>query len=130
MLMIQTTWLCSAVSHMSGVRFIIDCLNIIDISLVRHRNVDYLKDVFFASSFIFSIEYLLLAFVYTHFFIYIYFIFSLVSFCSWDREAVVVSVKNLSGFVSVNPNGSWVCESKHKTEHHPDPVSSRQMVVS
>lgn len=75
MLMIQTTWLCSAVSHMSGVRFIIDCLNIIDISLVRHRNVDYYwKDVFFASSFIFSIEYLLLAFVYTHFFIYIYFI--------------------------------------------------------
>lgn len=37
-------------------------------------------------------------------------------------EAVVVSVKNLSGFVSVNPNGSWVCESKHKTEHHPDPL--------
>lgn len=39
-----------------------------------------------------------------------------------EGEAVVISVKNLSGFVLVNANGSWVCESKHKTEHHPDPV--------
>lgn len=41
------------------------------------------------------------------------------------REAVVVSVKNLAGFVSVNADGSWLCISdhKHKEEHHPDPVS-------
>ena len=37
----------------------------------------------------------------------------------------MISVKNLSGFVSVNADGSWVCEggSKHKAEHLPDPVS-------
>ncbi|XP_059456994.1 uncharacterized protein LOC132186895 [Corylus avellana] len=39
-------------------------------------------------------------------------------------EAVVISVKNLSGFLSVSADGSWVCEggSKHKTERLPDPV--------
>ncbi|GLT72765.1 hypothetical protein SLA2020_446690 [Shorea laevis] len=37
-------------------------------------------------------------------------------------EAVVMSVKNLSGFLSVNADGSWVCEGKHKTERLPDPV--------
>jgi hypothetical protein len=38
---------------------------------------------------------------------------------------MVISVKNLSGFLSVNADGSWVCEggSKHKTERLPDPVS-------
>ena len=42
------------------------------------------------------------------------------------REAVVICVKNLAGFVSVNPDGSWVCisERKHKEEHHEDPVSA------
>lgn len=39
-------------------------------------------------------------------------------------ETVVISVKNLSGFVSVNGDGSWICEggSKRKTERFPDPV--------
>lgn len=39
-------------------------------------------------------------------------------------EAVVVSVKNFSGLVSINGDGSWVCEddSKHKAERHPNPV--------
>ncbi|XP_042981490.1 uncharacterized protein LOC122311137 isoform X3 [Carya illinoinensis] len=39
-------------------------------------------------------------------------------------EAVVISVMNLSGFVSVNADGSWVCEggSKHKSERLLDPV--------
>lgn len=49
------------------------------------------------------------------------------NFISFDycREAVVISVKNLSGFLSVSADGSWVCEggSKHKTERLPDPVS-------
>ncbi|KAL6129164.1 hypothetical protein ACLB2K_072517 [Fragaria x ananassa] len=38
-------------------------------------------------------------------------------------EAVVIAVKNLSGFISVKPDGSWVSESlsKHKSDHHPDP---------
>lgn len=37
----------------------------------------------------------------------------------------MIAVKNFSGLISVNPDGSWVCEgySKRKTEHHPDPVS-------
>ncbi|XP_022747351.1 uncharacterized protein LOC111297036 isoform X2 [Durio zibethinus] len=40
-------------------------------------------------------------------------------------EAAVISVKNLSGFVSINEDGSWTCEggSSHRTEHHPDPVA-------
>lgn len=38
---------------------------------------------------------------------------------------MVICVKNMSGFVSVNSDGSWLCISdhKHKEEHHPDPVS-------
>ncbi|GMH29523.1 hypothetical protein Nepgr_031366 [Nepenthes gracilis] len=41
------------------------------------------------------------------------------------REAVVISVKNFSGFVAVKSDGSWVCMSdhKHKEEHHLDPVA-------
>lgn len=41
------------------------------------------------------------------------------------REAVVVSVKNFSGFVSINGDGSWVCEGQHghRSQHYPDPVS-------
>lgn len=41
------------------------------------------------------------------------------------REAVVISVKNLSGFVSVNANGSWVCEGngRGRADTLPDPVS-------
>lgn len=40
-------------------------------------------------------------------------------------EAAVISVKNLSGFVSINEDGSWTCEggSGHRAEHHPDPVA-------
>ncbi|KAL6122923.1 hypothetical protein ACLB2K_075447 [Fragaria x ananassa] len=40
-------------------------------------------------------------------------------------EAVVIAVKNLKGFISVKPDDSWVSESlsKHKADHHPDPVS-------
>ncbi|KAL6291839.1 hypothetical protein ACE6H2_009349 [Prunus campanulata] len=47
-------------------------------------------------------------------------------------EAVVIAVKNLSGLISVNPDGSWVCEgySKHKTEHHPDPVAETKKQAS
>ncbi|XP_044477859.1 uncharacterized protein LOC123205108 isoform X1 [Mangifera indica] len=39
-------------------------------------------------------------------------------------EAVVVSVKNFSGFVSINGDGSWVCEGQHghRAQHYPDPV--------
>ncbi|XP_010273144.1 PREDICTED: uncharacterized protein LOC104608757 isoform X2 [Nelumbo nucifera] len=48
-------------------------------------------------------------------------------------EAVVVSVKNFSGFVGIDDDGSWVCtsENKHKTERHPDPVleTKRQVTV-
>ncbi len=37
----------------------------------------------------------------------------------------MISVKNLSGYVAVKADGSWVCKggSKHKAEHLPDPVS-------
>ncbi|XP_062147395.1 uncharacterized protein LOC133855280 [Alnus glutinosa] len=47
-------------------------------------------------------------------------------------EAMVISVKNLSGFLSVNADGSWVCEggSKHKTERLPDPVAETKKQAS
>ncbi|KAK0593328.1 hypothetical protein LWI29_034823 [Acer saccharum] len=47
-------------------------------------------------------------------------------------EAVVVSVKNFSGFVSVNGDGSWVSESegRHKVEVHPDPVEEAKKRAS
>ncbi|KAI9156959.1 hypothetical protein LWI28_014675 [Acer negundo] len=47
-------------------------------------------------------------------------------------EAVVVSVKNFSGFVSVNGDGSWVSESegRHKMEVHPDPVEEAKKRAS
>ncbi|GKB67833.1 NERD-like protein [Tanacetum coccineum] len=39
-------------------------------------------------------------------------------------EAVVVSVINASGIVSIDRDGTWVCTggSKHKTERHQDPA--------
>ncbi|PIA25392.1 hypothetical protein AQUCO_11700006v1 [Aquilegia coerulea] len=39
------------------------------------------------------------------------------------REAVVINVKNFSGFIQVDSDGSWICtgDHKHKTERHPDP---------
>ncbi|XP_074320448.1 uncharacterized protein LOC141657196 [Silene latifolia] len=48
------------------------------------------------------------------------------------REAVVVSVKNMSGFVSVNSDGSWMCISDHrqKEEHYPDPVAEVERQAS
>ncbi|KAK7858068.1 hypothetical protein CFP56_014549, partial [Quercus suber] len=48
------------------------------------------------------------------------------------EEAVVISVKNISGFVSVNSDGSWVCEggSKHKAERFPDPVAETKKQAS
>ncbi|KAJ4721097.1 NERD domain-containing protein [Melia azedarach] len=47
-------------------------------------------------------------------------------------EAVVISVKNLSGFVSINGDGSWVCEgeSRHKGGVHPDPVAEARKQAS
>lgn len=47
-------------------------------------------------------------------------------------EAVVICVKNLAGFVSVNSDGSWLCisEHKHKEEHHPDPVADAKRQAS
>ncbi|KAJ8761696.1 hypothetical protein K2173_004472 [Erythroxylum novogranatense] len=40
------------------------------------------------------------------------------------EEAVVISVKNLYGFVSISGDGSWVCEGegRHKAERHSDPI--------
>ncbi|XP_021899752.1 uncharacterized protein LOC110816045 [Carica papaya] len=47
-------------------------------------------------------------------------------------EAVVISVKNLSGFVSVNANGSWVCEGngRGRADTLPDPVAEVKKKVS
>lgn len=48
-------------------------------------------------------------------------------------EAVVVSVINASGIVSIDGDGTWVCTggSKHKTERHQDPIveAKRQVAV-
>ncbi|KAL8151312.1 hypothetical protein V2J09_021120 [Rumex salicifolius] len=48
-------------------------------------------------------------------------------------EVVVVAVKNLAGFVTVNSDRSWTCmsERKFKEEHHDDPVAEvkRQAAV-
>ncbi|XP_074290983.1 uncharacterized protein LOC141617717 [Silene latifolia] len=49
------------------------------------------------------------------------------------EEAVLISVKNMAGFVSVNSDGSWMCRSEHKRreELYPDPVAeaNRQAAV-
>ncbi|XP_015878581.2 uncharacterized protein LOC107414887 isoform X1 [Ziziphus jujuba] len=45
-------------------------------------------------------------------------------------EAVVISVKNLSGFLSITANGTWVWEGTHKTERHPDPVAEAKKQAS
>ncbi|CAL5344277.1 unnamed protein product [Camellia sinensis] len=48
-------------------------------------------------------------------------------------EAVVISVQNLSGFVSIDTDGSWVSTGgkNNKTERHPDPVAEvkRQVAI-
>ncbi|OIT40028.1 hypothetical protein A4A49_19329 [Nicotiana attenuata] len=45
------------------------------------------------------------------------------------REAVIVCVKNVSGFVSVDKDGRWVCTGGHKTERLPDPVTEAKRLV-
>ncbi|KAE8656135.1 Plasma membrane isoform 1 [Hibiscus syriacus] len=41
-----------------------------------------------------------------------------------NREAAVISVKNLAGFVSVNEDGSWTTDGgSTRAVCHPDPVS-------
>ncbi|CAH2065550.1 unnamed protein product [Thlaspi arvense] len=47
-------------------------------------------------------------------------------------EVVVVGVKNLSGFVTVTSDGSWVCEGgkHHRTETYPDPVIRTPMAFT
>ncbi|XP_051126109.1 uncharacterized protein LOC127248020 [Andrographis paniculata] len=48
------------------------------------------------------------------------------------KEAVVISVKNVSGLVSIDKNGNWVCaadQKHHKTEHLPDPVAETKQLV-
>ncbi|KAL0403349.1 UNVERIFIED_CONTAM: hypothetical protein Sradi_1975700 [Sesamum radiatum] len=48
-----------------------------------------------------------------------------------DHEAVVISVKNVSGFVSCDNDGNWVCTGKHhKTEQIPNPVAETKKLVS
>ncbi|KZV41085.1 hypothetical protein F511_14061 [Dorcoceras hygrometricum] len=49
-----------------------------------------------------------------------------------DQEAVVISVKNVGGFVSVEKDGNWVCTSgkHHKTELVPNPVVESKQLVS
>ncbi|KAG5559052.1 hypothetical protein RHGRI_008839 [Rhododendron griersonianum] len=48
-------------------------------------------------------------------------------------EAVVISIQNLSGFVSIDGDGSWVSagRSSHKTDRRPDPVAEvkRQVAI-
>nr|GMD58499.1 Plasma membrane isoform 1 [Ipomoea batatas] len=48
-----------------------------------------------------------------------------------QREAAVISVKNVSGFVSVDKDGNWECMGgdKHKTERLPDPVAETKELV-
>ncbi|KAJ6763280.1 hypothetical protein OIU79_023928 [Salix purpurea] len=47
-------------------------------------------------------------------------------------QAVVISVKNFSGFISISRDGSWVCEGegKHKQERHPDPLEETKKQAS
>ncbi|GFZ15952.1 hypothetical protein Acr_25g0003610 [Actinidia rufa] len=48
-------------------------------------------------------------------------------------EAVVISVQNLSGLVSVDADGSWVSNgaNNHRSDRHPDPVAEvkRQVAI-
>ncbi|XP_073034854.1 uncharacterized protein [Primulina eburnea] len=49
-----------------------------------------------------------------------------------DEEAVVISVKNVSGFFSVDKDGNLVCTSgkHHKTELIPNPVAESKQLIS
>lgn len=42
-----------------------------------------------------------------------------------NENAVVISVKNFSGFISIDKDGNWVSnsEKRHKARRHPDPVA-------
>lgn len=55
-------------------------------------------------------------------------IHKLVSF--FLREAVIVCVKNVSGFISVDKDGRWVCTGGHKTERLPNPVSCKSVLIA
>ncbi|KAJ4951803.1 hypothetical protein NE237_028635 [Protea cynaroides] len=48
-------------------------------------------------------------------------------------EVLVISVKNFSGFVGIDADGTWVCtgDRKPKTERYPDPVidTKRQVAI-
>ncbi|KAK6129390.1 hypothetical protein DH2020_036866 [Rehmannia glutinosa] len=49
-----------------------------------------------------------------------------------NQEAVVISVKNVSGFVSTDEDGNWVCTDgkHHKTIRIPNPVVETKQLVS
>ncbi|KAG6400712.1 hypothetical protein SASPL_137554 [Salvia splendens] len=49
-----------------------------------------------------------------------------------NHEAIVISVKNVSGFVSVDKDGNWVCtDKKHRrTDRLPNPVPEIEHLVS
>ncbi|XP_043718399.1 uncharacterized protein LOC122666281 isoform X1 [Telopea speciosissima] len=48
------------------------------------------------------------------------------------REVVVISVKNYSGFVGIDADGTWVCtgDRTRKTERYPDPVAETKRQIS
>ncbi|KAL7106673.1 hypothetical protein ACP275_06G008600 [Erythranthe tilingii] len=48
-----------------------------------------------------------------------------------DQEAVVISVKDVSGFVSIDKDNNWVCTdaNNRKTERFPNPVSETKRLV-
>lgn len=47
------------------------------------------------------------------------------------REVSVISVKNVSGSVHIDKDGSWVCSGgqKHKTQLFPDPVAETKQLI-
>ncbi|XP_043693951.1 uncharacterized protein LOC122644636 [Telopea speciosissima] len=47
-------------------------------------------------------------------------------------ELMVISVKNFSGFVGIDTDGTWICtdDGKHKTERYPDPVVETKIQVA
>ncbi|KAG5617487.1 hypothetical protein H5410_017311 [Solanum commersonii] len=45
------------------------------------------------------------------------------------REAMIVCVKNVAGFISVDKDGRWVCTGSHKTERLPNPVAEAKQLV-
>ncbi|GER48762.1 hypothetical protein STAS_25951 [Striga asiatica] len=49
-----------------------------------------------------------------------------------NQEAVVISVKNFSGFVSINKDGNWIFTDgkHHKTNCIPNPVAETRQLVS